>query len=161
MAKKVSKKTDVDKEAEKEKMKILLKASEVKGEQLFVSEEGVSSKKELKDFALGNIDNPEKKYEVYYKGINRLLRKHLPSGKENKKAREYIYEEKNVFLTRGKRKNKLGIRGADGRMGYITDGDEMLKLIIDWVFSQDSPVNLYNKLRDLNVKKGYGVRKIF
>lgn len=158
MAKKISKKTEIS-SAEQEKLKILSKANETKGEQLSIAPDGeIASKKEIKNFALGNIENPERKYEVYYKGINKLLRKHLPKGKENKKARDYIYEEKNVYLTRGKRKNQFGIRGADGRMGYSTDGEEVLKIVIDWVFSQDTPVNLYTKMRDINIKKGYGTR---
>ena len=34
-----------------------------------------------------------------------------------------IYEEKNTFLTRGRRIDEKGIRGADGRMGYVDDMD--------------------------------------
>ncbi len=164
MAKKTTPKTGSESEdpnAEKERLEILSKASTIKGEQLFASPEGISSKKEMINFALGNIDNPDKKFDVYYRGINRLLKKHLPKGKENKKARDYIYEEKNVYLTRGKRKKKDGTRGGDGRMGYITDGEEILSEVIDWIFAQDTPVGLYNRLRDLNIKMGYGRRRVF
>lgn len=146
---------------EEERLKILAEADEVKGEQLQFTEEGnFESKKELKDFALGNIENPEKKYNVYYKGIQKLLLKHLPKGKKNEKARKYIYEEKNTFLTRGKRINDAGIRGADGRMSYMSDAEAVLKIVMDWILSNGTMVDLFNTLRDLNVEKGYGTPKI-
>jgi hypothetical protein len=145
---------------EEEKLKILAKADEVKGEQLMLTDEGeFISKKELKEFALGNIENPEKKYDVYYKGIQKLLLKHLPKGPKNKKARNYIYEEKNTYLTRGKRISDAGIRGADGRMGYISDAEEVLKIVMDWIISNGTMIDLFNKFRDINEKKGYGTPK--
>ena len=48
------------------------------------------------------------------------------SGKKYKAARDFIFEEKNTFLTRGHIKNKFGIRGADSRMGYKEDCEKML-----------------------------------
>ncbi|MBC7758978.1 MAG: hypothetical protein H7069_08985 [Phormidesmis sp. FL-bin-119] len=144
---------------EKEKLEILAKASNVKGEQLSITGSGeVESKNELRTFALGSIEDPEKKFEIYYKGIQKLLKAQLPKGKENKTARDYIYEEKNTYLTRGKRINRAGIRGADGRMGYIADAEEMMAVIMDWIMSNATMVDLYNNLRELNISKGYGVR---
>jgi hypothetical protein len=160
MAKKETKKTKIDKAKEEEALSIIAKANETKGEQLSVTEAGkLITKKELKDYAIGNIDDPARKFEIYYKGINKLLRKNLPKGKENKVARDFIYEEKNTFLTRGKRKNKMGVRGADGRMGYITDAEAILKIVMDWVISNDSDVNLFTTLRELNKSMGYGTRQ--
>lgn len=169
MGKKDDKKKDLNKEEakriaklqadEKEKLEILAKASYIKGEQLTITGSGrVESKNELRTFALGSIEDPEKKFEIYYKGIQKLLKAHLPRGKENKTARDYIYEEKNTYLTRGKRINRAGIRGADGRMGYITDAEEMLTIIMEWIMSNSTMVDLYNNLRELNISKGYGVR---
>lgn len=155
---KVTKKTISKEEAER--MLILTKADNVKGEQLTVGVEGVQTESEIKKFAIGNIDDPEKKYELYYKGITKLLRKYLPKGKLNKKARDFIYEEKNTFLTRGKRKNEKGIRGADSRMAYINDVEEMLDIITSWVVSNGAMIELYTKLRDLNVSKGYGTNTL-
>lgn len=150
------------KKEEQEKLKILAKADQVKGEQLSISPTGKMVKvNELKTLAFGSAENPEKKYDVYYKGIQNLLRKHLPKGKENKKARSYVYEEKNVFLTRGKRINKAGFRGADGRMGYMTDAEEALSIVMKWVRSNGTMVDLFNQFRKVNIKKGYGVRKDF
>ena len=154
-----AKKTAKQLAEEQEKMEILARAGKVKGEQLLVGATGeIERENELRQFALGTIEDPEKKFDVYYKGIGRLLLAHLPKGPQNKTAREFIYEEKNTYLTRGKRIKKDGTRGADGRMGYIADAEEMLKIIMDWIMSNGTMVDLYNKLRDLNVSKGYGTR---
>lgn len=141
---------------EKERNEILAKSSIQKGKQLELGTEGVKSVKEVKVFATSGNENPEKKYQMYYKGIQRLLKKHLPAGKENKKARGYIYEEKNTFLTRGKRKSKFGIRGADGRMGYISDAEEVLNLVAKWVVAKGTMMELFNSFREMNVNRGYG-----
>lgn len=145
---------------EQEKLRILAQSDQVKGEQLAITPSGdVERSAELLQAALGNTEDPEKKYEIYYNGIQKLLRAHLPKGVQNKAARDYIYEEKNTYLTRGKRINKDGIRGADGRMSYITDADEMLKIVMAWVMENGTMVDLFNKLRDLNIEKGYGTRQ--
>lgn len=158
--KKTSKKKST--KEEQEKLKILSQADQVKGEQLSISSTGkMITVNELKSLAFGNTENPEKKYDIYYKGIQNLLKKHLPKGKENKKARSYVYEEKNVFLTRGKRINKAGLRGADGRMGYMTDAEEALGVVMKWVRTNGTMVDLFNHFRKINIKKGYGTRKDF
>ncbi|NRF37445.1 hypothetical protein [Pedobacter foliorum] len=154
-------KTKVELARDEEKLRILAKTDETKGEQLVFTPEGeTKSQPELKDFSLVNIENPEHKFDLYYKGIQRLLVGHLPKGKQHEKSRKYIYEEKNTYLTRGKRINEKGIRGADGRMGYITDAEEMLQLVMDWIMQNGTMVELYNTLRDLNVKKGYGTTQL-
>jgi len=141
---------------DEEKQKILSAADRVKGEQLTINPMNeLEYKKELERFALGSVENPEKKYLVYYNGIQKLLMNHLPKGNKCKLAREYVYEEKNVYLTRGKRKNKVGIRGADGRMEYLSDAEELLKVVIDWVSKCGTASDLYNKIREMNIKKGY------
>ena len=138
-----------------EKSMILAKADQVKGEQLVILPEGLKTENEIKSFALGSIDDPEMKYDLYYKGIMKLLRKFLPKGKENRKARSYIYEEKNTLLTRGKRINDKGIRGGDSRMAYINDVEELLNIITQWVVSKGTMVELYNTISDLNKSRGY------
>ena len=160
MAKKnmnTGKKSKAELAKEEEKLRILAKTDEVKGEQLVFTIDGeTKTQPEIKDFSILNIENPEQKFDLYYKGIQRLLINNLPKGKIHEIARKYIYEEKNTFLTRGKRIDKKGIRGADGRMGYISDAEEMLQIVIDWIMQNGSMVELYNIIRDLNVSKGYG-----
>jgi hypothetical protein len=152
--------TDQQRKNNEEKLRILAETDAVKGEQLTITETGtVEKENELRQFALGSVEDPERKYEVYYKGIQRLLMKHLPAGKQNKVARDYIYEEKNTYLSRGRRINKAGIRGADGRMGYLADADEIFQIVMDWILSNGSMVDLYTRLRDLNISKGYGTRQ--
>lgn len=140
-----------------ERMMLLSKADEVVGEQLTIDTDGLlQTEDELKKFALGEIDDPERKFDIYYNGISKLLLKHLPEGKGYKKARDYIYEEKNTYLTRGHRINEKGIRGADSRMGHIEDAEKILELITTWIIQKGSMVDLYTKIRDLNIKLGYG-----
>lgn len=152
--KKLDKKSEQE---ELERMMLISKADEVVGEQLTIDADGLlQTEDELKKFAIGDIDDPERKYEIYYQGISKLLLKHLPEGKEYKRARDYIYEEKNTYLTRGHRIDEKGIRGADSRMGYIDDAEKILEIITSWIIRKGTMVDLYTSLRDLNVKMGYG-----
>ena len=149
-------KIEKEKAQERERRAILMKANDVKEETFTVDISGeLLVKKELENIDIDAIDNPEEKYELYYKVVNKLLRRYLPRGEKYKEARDIIYEEKNTFLTRGHRKNK-GIRGADGRMSYITDINELIKIIMEWISAKGTPFELYTKLRDLNISKGYG-----
>lgn len=151
------KKKKLQEQKDREKMEILSKADEIKNQTFVFDNTGeLSLKKEIEELPIEPIDNPEERYETYYKIVNRLLRKHLPKGKENKKARDLIYEEKNTFLTRGHRKDAKGYRGADGRMSYITDIRDLINIITEWATSQGTMFELYNKLRNVNIEKGYG-----
>jgi len=153
-------KTERLKALEQEKLRILAETDAVKGEQLFITLAGnLERQNELRQFALGNIEDPERKYEVYYNGIQKLLLTHLPKGSKHKTARNYIQEEKNTYLTRGKRINRAGKRGADGRMGHVADADDLMKVVMDWIIANGTMVELFNTLRELNISKGYGTRQ--
>lgn len=144
--------------ADQERAMILLEVEKKAGEQLIISEQGsLTAENEIKTLLYGNIDDPEKKYEVYYHIITRLLKRYLAVGEKNKKFREIVYEEKNVYLTRGKRKNEFGIRGADSRMGFISDAKEISDAVIKWVVSNGTQVELYAIFRSMNEKKGYSL----
>ncbi|MFC5623275.1 hypothetical protein [Algoriphagus winogradskyi] len=156
------KKSEEQKRLEKEKRQreieeILSEANAKTGEQLVLDElGGLKSQNELKEFALGQIpDDPEQKYDVYYKGVEKLLKKFLPEGDKYKSAREVIREEKKIFLTRGKKLDKKGIRHADSRMGYIQDMEEIMNLITKWAFESRNYFELYSLLRDKNKELGY------
>lgn len=145
-----------EKEQEAERAEILMKADEIKEETFDFDMDGqIELKNELADMLLEQIDDPEAKYELYYNVVNRLLRKHLPKGEQYKPARDLIYEEKNIFLTRGHRKNEQGIRGADGRMAYIEDINDLINIITKWISNKGTMYDLYSQLRDLNTSKGY------
>lgn len=145
-----------EQEQEAERASILMKADEIKEETFDFDIDGqIELKSELADMMLEQIDDPEAKYELYYNVVNRLLRKHLPKGEKYKPARDFIYEEKNTFLTRGHRKNEQGIRGADGRMAYINDINDLINIITKWISNKGTMYDLYSQLRDLNKSKGY------
>jgi hypothetical protein len=125
----------------------------------FSDEKGtVEVKNEIADMLLDEIDDPEKKYDLYYNAIDKVLRKHLPKGDKYKKAREWIYEEKNTFLT-GKRKDKYGKRHLDGRQSYSSVMAELVNIIAGWIASNGTLAELYVILRDKNIEKGYGKPK--
>lgn len=143
-------------EQEEEKLQLLMEADKIKEESFQFDFDGdVVLKNEIADLVLEQIDNPKEKYELYYNVVNRLLKKHLPKGKLFEKERNFIYEEKNVFLTRGHRKNDKGIRGADGRMAFTDDINELVNVITDWITSKGGMFELYTKLSELNKAKGY------
>lgn len=157
---KKTKKTDIREitisDKDREKLMLLQKADEIKGERLSILDSGkIKSFKEFKKENIIPTDNPEEKYRIYYKAIRNLLMKNLPKGKRFKRERDFIYEEKNTFLTRGKRKSKSGIRGADSRMTYLEDAEEILNVIFKWITSKGTMIELFFSLRNLNESKGY------
>lgn len=145
---------------ELEQAEILMNANRDREEIFAFGDDGdLIIKKEIADITLEAIDNPEEKYELYYKVLNKLLLNNLPKGEDFKQVREYIYEEKNTFLTRGHRIQKDGRRGADGRMSYISDINEIINVISSWIVRRGTLFDLYASLRDLNRSKGYGTRE--
>ena len=145
---------------EMEIAEILMKADEIKEETFDFGIDGqIELKNEIADLVLEQMDDPEAKYNLYYNVLNRLLRKYLPKGEENKDARDLIYEEKNVFLTRGHHKDEKGIRGADGRMAYAPDIQDLINLITQWISNKGTVYELYIQLKDLNISKGYSEKK--
>ena len=148
----------VDDKKHLEKLQILRRAKDPKEKQLVVNfeSESLEVRDRLKEILNKNFDDPEEKYTLYYKGIRRVLMQYLPKGPEFKTERDIIYDEKNVFLNRGKAKGKDGIRGGDGRMTYNDDMAEIADLVADWVMSSQDPVDLYQRFYDLNDKYGYG-----
>ena len=148
-----------EQEQEFEREEILRQANDIKEETFDFGIDGqIELKNEIADLTLEQIDDPEAKYDLYYKVLHRLLKKYLPKGEEYQAARNFIYEEKNTFLTRGHRKNAQGIRGADSRMAYIPDIDELINVVTNWITNKGTVFELYTNLRDLNISKGYGTR---
>ncbi len=145
---------------ELEQAEILLNSNSDKEEVFAFDDDGdLIVKREIADITLEAIDNPQEKYQLYYNVLNKLLQNNLPKGEEFKSVREYIYEEKNTFLTRGHRIQKDGRRGADGRMSYITDINEIINVVSSWIVRRGTLFDLYASLRELNVEKGYGTRE--
>lgn len=142
-----------------ESMELLQKSKEKQGMQLVIDIDKGSLHEidELKELINKKVDDPEEKYSTYYTGIRNILMKYLPSGADNKELRDLIYDEKNIFLNRGKKKSdNNGIRKSDGRMTYQEYMSEMLDAITTWVSESQVPFDLYNMLYDLNERHGYG-----
>ncbi len=146
-------------EADIERMELLQKANEKVGKQLSIhTEKGTLEEvDELRALIGKEFEDPEEKYNIYYRGIRRLLMDYLPKGKEFKEARDIIYDEKNIFLNLGKRKSDHGgIRKSDGRMTFQPVMSEILDIIIKWVAESQNPFDLYREFYELNERHGYG-----
>lgn len=140
-----------------ERLELLQKSDEVKGEQLSID---VDSKIKLENQAeqlIGQqIDDPVQKFQLYYKGLNKLLKDNLPKGKENEEVRRIIYDEKNILINRGAKKDERGIRGSDGRMAYLEDLEIAIQIVADWTRKKGSSTDLYMAFWDKNEELGYG-----
>jgi len=146
-------------EADLERLELLQKANEKVGKQLTISSEigNLEEIDELKQLIGKEFENPEEKYNVYYKGIRKLLIDYLPKGLKFKEVRDIIYDEKNIFLNSGKRKSdNNGIRKSDGRMTFQPVMNEILDIIVQWVADSQNPFVIYRNFYELNEKYGYG-----
>lgn len=146
-------------EADLERLELLQKANEKVGRQLTInSEDGnIEEIDELRQLIGNEFENPEEKYNIYYKGIRKLLMDYLPKDREFKEVRDIIYDEKNIFLNLGKRKSdNNGIRKSDGRMTFQPVMNEILDIIVKWVGDSQNPFDIYRAFYDLNEKHGYG-----
>lgn len=104
----------------------------------------------LKDTA-----DPEESYRLYY-GMRRLLIDNLPAGPSNKKLRQMIYDEKNLFLNRGMDINQNGVRGSDGRQTYIQPFlKEAFMAVSNWIANGAIPFDIFMTFRNMNIEKGY------
>ena len=146
-------------ELDRERLELLQKSHEKKGKQLRIDVDkgDLTEVNEIREILGRKAEDPEEKYNLYYNGIQKLLIKYLPSGDEFKEARQLIYDEKNVFLNRGKKKSdNNGIRKSDGRMTYQEFMGEILDVVAKWVSESQNPIDIYNWFYELNEKHGYG-----
>ena len=67
---------------------------------------------------LNDTADPDKSHRLYYTMMI-AMRNNLPQGKANEKLRKYVYDEKSLFLNRGKERDKRGKRDSDERQAYI------------------------------------------
>ena len=140
-----------------ERLEILHKADEVKGEQLSIDVNSEITVENQAEKLLGQrIDDPVEKFQLYYHGLTKLLKDNLPKGKENEQVRRIVYDEKNVLINRGAKKDKKGIRGSDGRMAYIEDLEAAIVIVADWISRKSSPAELFMAFWDKNEELDYG-----
>jgi hypothetical protein len=140
-----------------ERLKIFQKAEEIKGEQLSINLDSEITVENQAVKLLGQrIDDPVEKFQLYYHGLSKLLKDNLPKGKENEDVRRIIYDEKNILINRGAKKNDKGIRGSDGRMAYIEDLETAIQIVADWISRKGSPSEIFMAFWDKNEELNYG-----
>jgi hypothetical protein len=93
---------------------------------------------------------------INFYAIEGILKSNLPTGPENEKIRTFVREEKIIFLTGGKKKDKNGLRGTDSRQAYISSHLEVaLNTLIEWLQEGTGTYDLFLKFRNLNIQYGY------
>jgi len=103
---------------------------------------------------LNDTQNPKKSHKLYY-SIQGIIKANLPKGQEFKKLREYVNEEKLIFLNQGAKKNARGVRGSDSRQSYTALLNIALDTVIEWVKSGANAFELFLQFRELNIQYGY------
>lgn len=140
-----------------EKLELLQKSDEIKGEQLSIDvDSNIILENQAEKLIGQQIDDPVQKFQLYYKGLNKLLKDNLPKEKENEEVRRIIYDEKNILINRGAKKDDRGIRGSDGRMAYLEDLEIAIQIVADWTRKKGSSTDLYMAFWDKNEELGYG-----
>lgn len=140
-----------------ERLEILQKSEEIKGEQLSINLDSALVIENQADKLLGQkIDDPVQKFQFYYQGLSKLLKDCLPKGKSFEEVRRIVYDEKNILINRGAKKNEKGIRGSDGRMAYVEDLEEAIKIVANWTINKGTPAELFIAFWEKNEELGYG-----
>lgn len=140
-----------------ERLEILQKSEEVKGEQLLINLDSEIVVENQAEKLLGQkIDDPVQKFQLYYHGLTKLMKDNLPKGKAYEDVRKIVYEEKNILINRGAKLDAKGIRGSDGRMAYIEDLEEAIKIVAEWTSRKGTPAELFMAFWDKNEELGYG-----
>jgi len=140
-----------------ERFEILQKSDEVKGEQLTINiDSDIVFENEAEKLLDKKIDDPVQKFQLYYHGLSKLLKNNLPKGKENEESRRIIYDEKNILINRGAKKDVKGIRGSDGRMAYIEDIEIAIEIVANWITKKGTTAELFMAFWDKNEELGYG-----
>ena len=140
-----------------ERLELLQKSEEIKGEQLVLNMDAELVVENEAENLLGQkIDDPVTKFQLYYNGLSKLLKSNLPEGKEFEDVRRIIYDEKNILINRGAKKNEKGIRGSDGRMAYMDDLEIAIKIVADWTSKKGTSAELFMLFWDKNEDLNYG-----
>ncbi len=140
-----------------ERLELLQKSEEIKGEQLVLNlDSEIVTENEANKLLGQKIDDPVTKFQLYYNGLTKLLKDTLPKGKDFEEARKIIYDEKNILINRGAKKDDKGIRGSDGRMAYLEDLEQAIKIVADWASKRGTSAELFIAFWDKNEELGYG-----
>ena len=140
-----------------ERLELLKKSEDIKGEQLAldITSEFITEN-EADKLLSKKIDDPVTKFQLYYNGLTKLLKDNLPKGKPFEDVRRIVYDEKNILINRGAKKDDNGIRGSDGRMAYLEDLELAIKIVAMWTSKKGTPTELFMSFWDKNEELGYG-----
>jgi hypothetical protein len=140
-----------------ERLELLQKSEEIKGEQLVLNlNSEIVTENEAEKLLGQKIDDPVTKFQLYYNGLSKLLKDNLPKGKEFEDVRRIVYDEKNVLINRGAKKDDKGIRGSDGRMAYLEDLEQAIKIVANWTSKKGTAAELFMAFWDKNEELEYG-----
>ncbi len=140
-----------------ERLEILHKSEEIKGEQLTIDlNSDLVIENQAKKLLGQRIDDPVEKFQLYYNGLSKLLKDNLPKGKENESVRRIVYDEKNILINRGAKKDEKGIRGSDGRMAYVEDLEIAIEIVANWITNKGTSAEIFMAFWDKNEELGYG-----
>lgn len=96
---------------------------------------------------LGEIHDQEQMYQLYYKGIQRLLATYLPANEDITKV---IRNLSSTILSKHM-KDKRGVRGADSRQASVGDYQNLMDVYASW--ATKNPSNLLGLATEL-LEKG-------
>ena len=103
----------------------------------------------------GDTQNPKESHELFY-AIQRLLRKGLPTGDENRFLRNTVHREKKLYLRAGVDEPADGSPiGADSRQAYLQHLRAAYMKTQVWAARAGSAYDAFQLYYDLNKEAGY------
>lgn len=103
----------------------------------------------------GNQENPPESYDLYY-AIRRLLMNGLPTGANNQKLRQEIYDEKNLYLRGGIARPVDGAPvGADSRQAILIRKRKTFAATQAWAEREGSSWDIFWEFYTLNKTEGF------
>lgn len=151
---------DLDVQAQVRKWNAEWDKAKETGKQLGLGVEPEDSTEDPDSFYVpSEVQDPDGQYDYNY-AVRRELMNHLPRGKAWKPLRDFIYEEKNIFLRRGKKKVDApnGVIGADSRQAYLHDHRTALRAVREWAARGGTPVEIFYEFYEMNQRAGYRPR---
>ncbi len=122
---------------------------------LGIPDEDEVSEEDLTATVIASQQNPDESHRLYY-AIQRILKNDLPPGEgDNEKLRRAVYDEKNLYINRGEDLDERGIRGSDGRMGYLPHLRVALSLVKKWRAETGSAFDIFLAFWEVNEQLGY------